>query len=303
MTRLLFSLLLLWVTFFPPGHAREEFFVVEESNPFQARNWYATFGSYSLEREFENDEEVVDQKDDKALFFEVGKGFRFGEKISFEVAVNFEVRGRSEHRFADDVNLENRYYHYDGLRAVRTRLIYNFQSNSERDQAILIEAMGLADNARDGSSRMPGLDLGLSYMSRWYIYDSFFTQAHLKAMFFGKKDIHKKNGEKESTDPYSIVEFQGSTGFRTRHWLFVVTPGFGLTNDYNISSPSYSHSSDKGFTVHIRAALAYINDGKTYEFSHTRRSHVFNNVADRPVDEIDFEIESEATTLEIIWAF
>ena len=281
--------------------AKEDFFILEETTPLKARNWHLSATKYQLEREYEDNEQVLDQKDDKAWLYEIGKGFKLNEQISFEFGLNFEVDGHSQHHFNSSLGQENRYYHYKGLRALRTRFIYAFSQTSEREQGILVEALGMSVNSHDGNSRMGGYDIGASYFTRWYLESELFTQVHLKTMFFGKKDVRKQSSEREITDPFSIVEIQAGMGVKKKHWLFAVTPGFGLTNDFNIRAPSYSRLSDKGFTLHMRVALAYMAKHTTFSLSHTRRSHIFNNVTDIPSDEIDFEIESQATTLEMIW--
>ena len=283
--------------------AREDLLILEESTPFKARNWSIVSAYYSQEREYENDVEVLDQKNDEALFLELTKGFILSEKLSLEIALNFEVFGKSHHTFSSSLNRAEASYHYRGPRAFRTRLIYTYQSTAKRQQAILLEVMGMPGTSEDGQALLGGVDGGFSHVSRWYHPNHFFTQTHLKVVFLGKKRIKKQNGELETVDPYSILEFLASVGYQKTKWLFALTPGFGLTTDYNIRRASYSRLSDKGFTLHLRAALGYQFKEANLTLSHTLRSHVFNNITDQSSQEIDFEIESGMTSLEYIWSF
>lgn len=122
-------------------------------------------------------------------------------------------------------------------------------------------------------------------------------------LVYGPKKVIKNSGSLERNDPYSGLEFQGTVGKEIGPWFMALTPGFGLSNDYNIRSPEYQRESDKGFSLHLKVSVGHKFKSGILLLTHTMRSEIFNNITDRPSDEIDFEIESSATAVEYAWEF
>ncbi len=284
-------------------HAREEFLSLNETTPLQARNWSLKIGEYSSEREYEDGDTVLDQRDLTAWFLNLTKGHIFNSQFSVEFGAEVEFFGESAHRFNHNYNQPTLDFRYKGLRALSARGIYHYQNSSHRKQGLLLELHGLPWRGHDGRAGLGGLNVGGAHLSRWTFESGLFTQTLLKVMFFGPKKIVKNSHELERTDPYSSVELQTTLGYQPSSWFMSLTPGFGLSNDYNIHSASYNRQSDKGFSLHIKATLAYLFSTGTLSLEHVRRSRIFNNISDLPSEEIDFEIESNSTSLEYIWAF
>ncbi len=283
--------------------AREDILVLNETTPLLARNWSFQLSEYSAEREYEDGDIVLDQRDDTAWGFELTKGFIINSKLSTEIGFTSEFFGETTHKFNPTLNRDNIHFRYKGLRALKSRLIYRYQNSPAREQGILLEIFGLPWRGRDGRAGLGGLSVGASHLSRWKFASGLYTQSHFKVIFAGPKKIIKDSGGLERTDPYSLAEFQGTLGYLSTPWLFALTPGFGLSNDYNIHSNEYNRESDKGFSLHIKASVGYQFKSGTLTLSHTRRSEIFNNISDLPSDEIDFEIESNQTAMEYVWHF
>lgn len=283
--------------------AHEQFLSLNETTPLLARNWSLKIGKYSSEREYEDGDNVLDQRDLSAWSLELSKGYVLTPKFSAEIGVKAEFFGKSNHRFNHNFSRPTLDFRYKGLRALRARGIYQYQDTSQRRQGLVFEIQGLPWYGRDGRAGQGGIDLGAAHLSRWHFESGLFSQTLLKVVFFGAKKIKKNNSHLERTDPYSSVEFQGTLGHQYSAWFMSLTPGFGLSNDYNIRSFDYHRQSDKGFSLHLKATLAYMFSTGTLSLEHVRRSHVFNNISDLPSDEIDFEIESNATALEYVWAY
>lgn len=138
----LVSLLLFTLIFSSPLFARENFLVINESTPLTARNFALRLGHVTEEQEYEDGDTVLDQKDESALTLELTKGFIHTQKISTEWSIESEFFGKSKHRFHPTQNRQALPFDYSGIRALRARLIYQYEATQARVQGLIFEVHG-----------------------------------------------------------------------------------------------------------------------------------------------------------------
>jgi hypothetical protein len=226
--------------------------------------------------------------------------------LNLKVHTNFN--GRLKKVYDDDSPLGKVHTSYDGLEKIdlsfRSRFTNYLQDGI--DQSVVMKIQSGLIAAKDGNASTGQTDFIASYLFSFYLPSQYELYGDLEVGYIGKKRKRRIDGETEVSDTYARTSIDLGLIKRFSHFFTSLDAGFGLTTNYNIKSPSYNITTDKGFFVRAKLAIGYETKRYLLEAFYITRSDVFNKVlpGDQVLDpSLDYEWESGYSALRYAWLF
>ncbi len=273
-------------------------------------NWRATteLGFYLLEKTYETNirefEEFNYQHITSIITFDYG----LSNDNSLSLGIHSSHNGRLKKIYDDDTPLSKVQMGYEGLEKVELSFKSRFSQylSDGIDQSLIMKIQSGVVSAKDKNASIGQTDFFAQYNFSFYLPRNYEFFGSLDIGYIGKKKKRRVDGETENSDTYARMSIDLGLIKRFSRFYIVSDVSFGLTTNYNIKSPSYNITSDKGFFVRGKLGLGYETKKYLIEIFHVTRSDVFNKVL--PEDQIpdptlDYEWESSYTALRVAWLF
>lgn len=269
-------------------------------------SWWLQLGYWVNDFDLEEETQDVDLDDIDWKYFHVTMGWMYGLRpnIMWFGSISHVDFGDRSRTYADDTDLPAMNESFKGLEYVELGIQKRYTQflDNNIDQSLQFKIRSQPFRAKDHNASMGGTNLSSHYHYTFY-QNWGEINGSLDAIYYGTKKLRRIDGELQKTKRYSEFGFTvGAKKTWTKFYMGFLS-GFGLTTDYIVSSPSYNRSADNGFNYHGKIFLGWDAETFLVELATMRRSDVFNKSREGFDGDIDYELESEHTTLRFLWPF
>lgn len=269
-------------------------------------SWSLQFGYFISDFDLEEETQNLDLDDIDSEYFHITLGWMYGLRsdLMWFGAISHVDFGDRSRTYADDINLPNMTESFKGLSHVDLGLQKRFTQHLDQgiEQSAVVKIRTQPFTAKDTNASLGGTNASAHYLYTFY-HSWGEINGSIDAYYYGTKRLKRVDGEKQKTKPYSDFGFTIGAKRKWKTFYLGLTTGFGLTTDYIISSPSYNRAANNGYNYLGQLILGWSHPTYLIELVHSRRSDVFNKEREASDGEIDYENESEHTTLRFLWPF
>jgi hypothetical protein len=183
-------------------------------------------------------------------------------------------------------------------------IIYEFNSGKENwNQQISLNANPFDLKEKQTRNYRGGHDILLDYRFSYdYGRDNFYGK--LFSHYFGKKGFYQPgDDEKSYSEAHTEVGLNLGYLYRFSEKFSLFSDGtFGLSSDYNVRTPLFERSADKGYLVFLNLGFSYRVSSKMLAFSRMRRgSRIYNATNEEINQDINYEIEDDSLFFGLIY--